>query len=110
MKLNISAQSLNYTKYDNVIPSRDSILSLFDKVKNYLSYEQISHSSGLNDEPEKDALKKRLRAMERDGQLIFTRRKGYKRVDQSSLVTGKISIHADGFGFLTYDDNEKDLF
>ncbi|ENP7379547.1 ribonuclease R [Vibrio parahaemolyticus] len=110
MKLNISAQSLNYTKYDNVIPSRDAILGLFDKVKSYLSYEQISHSSGLNDEPEKDALKKRLRAMERDGQLIFTRRKGYKRVDQSSLVTGKISIHVDGFGFLTYDDNEKDLF
>ncbi len=48
--------------------------------------------------------------MERDGQLIFTKRKGYKRVDLSSLVTGKISIHADGFGFLTYDANEKDLF
>ncbi len=45
MKLNISAQSLNYTKYDNVIPSRDAILGLFDKVKSYLSYEQISHSS-----------------------------------------------------------------
>jgi len=110
MKLNISAQSLNYTKYNNVIPSRDFILSLFDKVKNYLSYEQISDSSGLNEEPEKDALKKRLRAMERDGQLIFNRRKGYKKVDQAALVTGKISIHADGFGFLAYDDSEKDLF
>jgi ribonuclease R len=110
MKLNISAQSINHTKYDNIIPSRDFILSLFDKIKNYLSYEQISHSAGLNEKPQKDALKKRLRAMERDGQLIFTRRKGYKKVDQSALASGKISIHTDGFGFVSYDDNEKDLF
>lgn len=110
MKINISAQSINHTKYDDIIPSRDFILSLFDKVKSYLSHEQISHSAGLDEKPQKDALKKRLRAMERDGQLIFTHRRGYKKVDQAFLVTGKISTHADGFGFVTYDSNEKDLF
>jgi ribonuclease R len=110
MKINISAQSINHTKYNDIVPSRDFILSLFDKVKSYLSYEQISHSAGLDEKPQKDALKKRLRAMERDGELIFTQRRGYKKVDQTALVSGKISIHADGFGFLTYDRNEKDLF
>ncbi|PFG58328.1 ribonuclease R [Vibrio sp. ES.051] len=110
MKLDISAQSIQSTNYEHIIPSRDFILSLFDKFKNYLSHEQISRSAGLDEKPQKDALKKRLRAMERDGQLIFTHRRGYKKVDQTALVSGKVSLHTDGFGFVTYDRNEKDLF
>ncbi|CSD79060.1 ribonuclease R [Vibrio cholerae] len=110
MKLNLSASAINITHYDHVIPSRDCILSLFDKVKHYLSYEQISHSTGLSEKNQKEALKKRLRAMERDGQLTFTHRRGYQKVDQTALVSGRISLHADGFGFVSYDDNQKDLF
>ncbi len=58
MKLNISAQSINSNNYEHIIPSRDVILSLFDKVKNHLSHEQISRSTGLDEKPQKDALKK----------------------------------------------------
>ncbi len=53
MKLNLSASAINITHYDHVIPSRDCILSLFDKVKHYLSYEQISHSTGLSEKIKK---------------------------------------------------------
>ncbi|MDN6983797.1 ribonuclease R, partial [Vibrio cholerae] len=35
---------------------------------------------------------------------------GYQKVDQTALVSGRISLHADGFGFVSYDDNQKDLF
>ncbi|MCG6237761.1 hypothetical protein K6U32_09670 [Vibrio diabolicus] len=100
MKLNISAQSINSNNYEHIIPSRDVILSLFDKVKNHLSHEQISRSTGLDEKPQKDALKKRLRAMERDGQLIFTHRRGYKKVDQTALVLSLTTVMKKTFSYL----------
>jgi len=48
--------------------------------------------------------------MERDGQLMFDKYKGYALMDESLMVSGKISIHQDGFGFVSYSDTEKDLF
>jgi len=55
-------------------------------------------------------LKHRLRAMERDGQLIRNRRNGYGLVSKMDLVHGRIIGHPDGFGFLVPDDGESDLF
>jgi len=106
---------MNYTPsassaYDNPIPGRDFILSLLNKVKHNLNREQIAQSLGLNTAQQKEALRRRLRAMERDGQLMFNQRKGYQVIDQQALVTGEISLHRDGFGFVSYDSEQKDLF
>ncbi len=57
-----------------------------------------------------EALRRRLRAMERDGQLIYTRRGTYAPVDKLDLVCGRVSGHRDGFGFLIPDDGSDDLF
>ena len=57
-----------------------------------------------------EALRRRLRAMERDGQLIYTRRGTYAPVDKLDLICGRISGHRDGFGFLVPDDGSDDLF
>jgi ribonuclease R len=48
--------------------------------------------------------------MERDGQLIYTRRGTYAPVDKLDLICGRISGHRDGFGFLIPDDGSDDLF
>ncbi len=102
--------SSTLSAYDNPIPGRDFILSLFNKVKHNLNREQIAQSLGLKTAQQKEALRRRLRAMERDGQLMFNQRKGYQIIDQQSLVTGVISLHRDGFGFVSYDSEQKDLF
>ena len=47
-----------------------------------------------------EALRRRLRAMERDGQLIYTRRGTYAPVDKLDLICGRISGHRDGFGLV----------
>ncbi|MCE6982662.1 ribonuclease R, partial [Pseudomonas frederiksbergensis] len=57
-----------------------------------------------------EALRRRLRAMERDGQLIYTRRGTYAPVDKLDLILGRIAGHRDGFGFLIPDDGSDDLF
>ena len=85
-------------------------MNLFDKMKTHLNREQIGKKLGLSDPEQKEALRRRLRAMERDGQLTFNQRKGYQLIDPRSLITGPVSIHPDGFGFVSNPDLEKDLF
>ncbi|MBU2863361.1 ribonuclease R [Reinekea forsetii] len=109
MLFSLSTQATPSQTYDNPIPGREFILSLFDSFKQRLNREQIATALDLNSPEEKEALRRRLRAMERDGQLMF-QRQSYQLIDPDSLVTGSISIHPDGFGFVSFSDTEKDLF
>ena len=85
-------------------------MKLWAKKKNNLTREQIADALDLYSDQDKEALRRRLRAMERDGQLMFDKYKGYALMDESLMVSGPISIHQDGFGFVSYSDSEKDLF
>ena len=97
-------------KYDNPIPSRELILKHLDERGSPASREQLVDEFGLTTEDQIEALRRRLRAMERDAQLIYTRRGTYAPVDKLDLIAGRISGHRDGFGFLIPDDGSDDLF
>ena len=71
---------------------------------------QLQQEFGLQDEESIEALRRRLRAMERDGQVIYTRRGAYAPVDKLDLIPGRVQGHRDGFGFLVPDDGGEDLF
>ena len=58
----------------------------------------------------REILRRRLRAMVRDGQLIQTRRNAFGLPARMDLVKGRISAHRDGFGFVIPDDGGSDLF
>ncbi|EJO92033.1 ribonuclease R, partial [Ectopseudomonas mendocina DLHK] len=96
-------------KYDNPIPSRELILAHLAERGSPASREQLVEEFGLDTEDQLEALRRRLRAMERDGQLIYTRRGTYAPVDKLDLICGRISGHRDGFGFLVPDDGSDDL-
>ncbi|AYC31223.1 ribonuclease R [Pseudomonas cavernae] len=97
-------------KYENPIPSRELILHHLADRGSPASREQLVEEFGLTSEEQLEALRRRLRAMERDGQLIYTRRGTYAPVDKLDLILGRISGHRDGFGFLIPDDGSDDLF
>ncbi|MFC0711876.1 ribonuclease R [Azorhizophilus paspali] len=97
-------------KYDNPIPSRELILQRLDERGAPAGREELAEEFGLHEEEQIEALRRRLRAMERDGQLIHTRRGTYAPVDKLDLVLGRVSGHRDGFGFLIPDDGSDDLF
>jgi ribonuclease R len=97
-------------KYDNPIPSREFILQLLEDEGRPMSREAIAASLKLRDEDTLEALRRRLRAMERDGQLIFNRRREYGLVSHMNLVRGRVIGHPDGFGFLVPDEGGDDLF
>ena len=97
-------------KYDNPIPSRELILAHLAERGAPATRAQLFEELGLAGEEAEEALRRRLRAMERDGQLIYTRRGAYAPVDKLDLIRGRISGHRDGFGFLIPDDGSEDLF
>lgn len=97
-------------KYENPIPSRELILQLIEEVGKPLRRQQIAQQFGLDTTENLEALRRRLRAMERDGQLLFNRRQKYCLVNSKDLIAGRVLGHADGFGFVKPDDGSADLF
>ena len=97
-------------KYANPIPSRELILAHLAERGAPASRAQLFEELGLAGEEAEEALRRRLRAMERDAQLIYTRRGAYAPVDKLDLIRGRVSGHRDGFGFLIPDDGSDDLF
>lgn len=53
---------------------------------------------------------RRLKAMERDGQIRQDKAGSYSLVAQDNLIVGRVTSHRDGYGFLTPDDGSPDLF
>lgn len=97
-------------KYANPIPSREFIMQLLEDQGVPLNYQEIVKTLDLQEAEQLDALTRRLRAMERDGQLIRNRRGGYGLISKMDLIAGRVIGHPDGFGFLVPDDGSSDLF
>ncbi|MEH6625050.1 MAG: ribonuclease R [Motiliproteus sp.] len=98
------------SNYENPIPSREFILSTLTTEGRPLSHAQLCTELGLVSENQIEALRRRLRAMERDGQLMNSRRGGYGLVDHLDLIAGRVLGHRDGYGFLIRDDSGEDIF
>ena len=98
-------------KYDQPIASREFITSVLLAEKGPMHLEALAEKLGLADNPDNaEALRRRVGAMLRDGQLIQNRRRGLVPVDTDTLVAGRISAHPDGFGFVNTDDDDKDVY
>ncbi|MFZ2451085.1 MAG: ribonuclease R [Methylovulum miyakonense] len=97
-------------KYENPIPSRELILQLIEHAGKPLLRKEIAEAFTMESEDQLEALRRRLRAMERDGQLLFNREQRYCLVNNKDLIVGRIIGHADGFGFIRPDDGSDDLF
>jgi ribonuclease R len=61
------------------------------------------------DKLELDAFQRRLRAMEREAQLLRNRKGSYILPERASLIAGRVEGHPDGYGFLVPDDGSEDL-
>lgn len=97
-------------KYDNPVPSRDYILQTIRKHNAPMSRAEIMQKLNVTDEERIEGLRRRLRAMENAGQLVFTKRKCYVLPEKLDLLRGTIIGHKDGFGFLQIDGEKEDWF
>ena len=107
-------QDPNYAKelakYDNPIPSREFILQIIRTHNAPMTKEEIFVALGITDETRQEAMRRRLRAMENDGQLVFTKRKCYALPEKLDLLKGMVIGHREGFGFLQVEGKKDDFF
>ncbi|CAL1240126.1 ribonuclease R [Candidatus Methylocalor cossyra] len=97
-------------KYARPIPSRELILQVMKEHAVPLKLEELADLLGVDEEEDRESLRRRLNAMERDGQLLKNRRDRYCIVNQTDLIAGRVIGHADGFGFLRPDEGGEDLY
>ena len=94
-------------KYEKPVASRELLLSLIEKSSPPPTFNALAKTLKYEEDHQLIGLKRRLRAMENSGQLIFNKFKQYAIPEKSSLLTGKVIGHRDGFGFFTPDDPAK---
>lgn len=97
-------------KYTNPIPSREYILDMLAERQQPATFHQIAQELELKEPEQKEALRRRLLAMSRDGQIHQNRRGAYGLITKMELIPGYVMAHKDGFGFLIPDDKGEDLF
>lgn len=96
-------ESLNYS---NPIASREHILSMIAE-DGAMSRRQLLKKLGIKGQEGREALRRRLRAMERDNQLLFRKQdECFYIPDPKAMLRGKVEAHRDGFGFLLLDGQE----
>jgi ribonuclease R len=95
-------------QYENPLPSREYILQLLTEKGVPLDEQDMCDMLQIT-EQETELFMRRLRAMERDGQIMRNRKRAICVVDKLDLIKGKVQGHPDGFGFLVPDDGSADF-
>jgi len=91
-------------KYEKPVASRELLLSIIEKLSPPPTFNALVKTLKYQEDHLLVGLKRRLRAMENSGQLVFNKFKQYAIPAKSSLLIGKVLGHRDGFGFFSPDD------
>jgi len=98
-------------RYENPIPSREVILELLTDAGEPLNHNQIARALALSDHEQVEALRKRLGAMQRDGQIMANRKGAFGLVDRLQLIHCRVQGHRDGYGFaIPITPAEEDIY
>ncbi|MCL5260844.1 MAG: ribonuclease R [Gammaproteobacteria bacterium] len=97
-------------KYVNPIPSREFIMQYLEEIGKPVTASHIIEAFGIDKEDEQEAMRRRLKAMLHDGQLIKNRRGYFALVCQMDLVRGRVVGHKEGYGFVVPEDGSDDIF
>jgi ribonuclease R len=91
--------------------NKESILVFFrEKTGKPLSFKEIVSLMHLS-HPEARALKRLLRQLMREGDIVMTRKGLYGPSEDMNLITGRFEAHRDGYGFVILEKpGERDIF
>ena len=92
--------------YKHPIPSQNELIDFLTYVGKPLKIGPILKEFNLKGQRMRSLLVDRLQSMVRAGQVLENRRGEFCLTAKLDLVTGKVSGHRDGFGFVIRDDGE----
>jgi len=103
-----SANTANKKPYKHPIPGANDLLDFLTEAGHPLKVEALMEAFSLKGQRMRSLLVDRLNAMVRSGQILENRRGEFCLTAKLALVTGTVSGHRDGFGFVLRDDGEPD--
>ena len=97
-------------KYASPIASREFIFTEMEAIGEPADLELLASRLEVSGKQQLEALRRRLNAMSREGQIISNRRGAYGLADRMDLVKGTVQGNKDGAGFFIPDNKEGDMF
>jgi len=94
--------------YKHPIPGPNELIDFLSDAGKPLKADAILKGFGLKGQRMRSMLVDRLRSMVRSGKILENRRGEYCLTAKLDLVTGTVSGHRDGFGFVVRDDGDAD--
>ncbi len=91
-------------------PSNENVLDLLRSAGRPLTRRLISEHFGLDHEQSDQQIKPILLDLIAQGRVVRNRRAAYGLAEHMDLIRGRVSAHADGFGFVIPDEDGTDLF
>ena len=96
--------------YAKPIVSREFILAHLNERHAPATHAELVGDLGLRDPDDIEALRRRLIAMARDGQLVCNRNEQFLPSSKVNLKKGVVIGHRDGFGFVKLDEGGPDFY
>ena len=96
--------------YRHPIPKRGAILNFLREAGQPLKAEAVMLGFDLKGRRMRTLLADKLAKMVRAGQIIENRRGEFCLLEKLQLITGTVTGHQDGFGFLARDDGGDDMY
>ncbi len=96
-------------RYENPLPSREFILQILEERGAPIFADELIPMLGIRN-TEIEAFERRLKAMEREGELMVNRKGALCLPAKIELIPGRVQGHGDGFGFLVPDAGGDDLY
>ena len=94
--------------YQHPIPDPNALLEHFESAGRPVGIDALLETLGLKGQKMRAQLAERLQKMVQRGQLLKNRRGDYCLTAKLDLITGVVSGHRDGFGFVVRDDGDGD--
>ncbi|MDJ0750276.1 MAG: ribonuclease R [Woeseiaceae bacterium] len=107
-KSNKNKKSQSKKPYKHPIPSPNELIDFLTETGKPVKADEILRGFGLKGQRMRSLLVDRLYKMVRGGQILENRRGEYCLTAKLDLVTGTVSGHRDGFGFVVRDDGDPD--
>ncbi|MEX2498194.1 MAG: ribonuclease R [Wenzhouxiangellaceae bacterium] len=91
-------------------PDLETILARLEDAGHPITRRELSDDFGLDHAESDRLIKPLLLELIRQGKVVRNRRAAYGLAENMDLIKGRISAHADGFGFMIPDEDGDDLF
>ena len=92
------------------LPSREAILQTLETTDSPSAIRELAADLNVAGKPALNALKRRLLAMTRDGQLVRTRGSRFGLASRMDLIAGRVLAHPDGFAFIRPETGGADVY